>query len=372
MRSAWTAVAAGVALGAVAAFGAAGAAADTGPGAQADQAPPAFNVVSTTKVGSKPGRLTYGYGATWTLNGDGSVSRVDATTHAVKTVKLGPEPARHPGRLQQDLGPHVHEDAGQDLPADGRGRPGGLPDRRSTWVRRPTRGPARRTAPTRSASGSGYVWAAGVKTWQKLAKIDPDTSKVTIKTWPIPAAFTAAASALWMVTPNQASIQKRNPSNLSIQTTLKVSGFTGGSAQSLWLTYGANFLWLSSTTPNDDGAIAKVSPTTGLVPGAVSSGLDIGLTCTAAGAGAVWATQRPDGLSGTPALLFRLSQTNLKTVASGTLPIGANPGAVQCVTVGGGLVYVTDGRRIALHHPALSPSAGGAPPGAPYGDPLPR
>ncbi len=191
--------------------------------------------------------------------------------------------------------------------------------------------------------GSGYVWAAGVKTWQKLAKIDPDTNKVTIKTWPIPAAFTAAASALWMVTPNQASIQKRNPSNLSIQTTLKVSGFTGGSAQSLWLTYGANFLWLSSTTPNDDGAIAKVSPATGLVPGAVSSGLDIGLTCTAAGAGAVWATQRPDGLSGTPALLFRLDQTNLKTVASGTLPIGANPGAVQCVTVGGGLVYVTDG-----------------------------
>jgi hypothetical protein len=60
MRSARTAIAAGVAPGAVAAFGAAGAAAGTAPGAQANQAPPAFNVVATTKVGSKPGRLTYG------------------------------------------------------------------------------------------------------------------------------------------------------------------------------------------------------------------------------------------------------------------------------------------------------------------------
>ena len=48
MRSARTAIAAGVALGAVAAFGAAGAAAGTAPGAQANQAPPAFNVVATT------------------------------------------------------------------------------------------------------------------------------------------------------------------------------------------------------------------------------------------------------------------------------------------------------------------------------------
>ena len=57
----------------------------------------------------------------------------------------------------------------------------------------------------------------------------------------------------------------------------------------------------------------------------------------------MWATQRADNLAGTPALLFKLNQTDLKTLASGTLPIGANPGAVQCVTVGGGLVYVTDG-----------------------------
>ena len=39
---------------------------------------------------------------------------------------------------------------------------------------------------------------------------------MVVKTWPIPQAFTAADGALWMVTPNQATIQKRKPSNLAI------------------------------------------------------------------------------------------------------------------------------------------------------------
>jgi hypothetical protein len=69
-----------------------------------------------------------------------------------------------------------------------------------------------------------------------------------------------------------------------------------------------------------------------------------GLPSWTAGAGAVRVTRRADGLAGTPALLLlRLSRSDLETVTSATLPIGANPGAVQCVTVGGCLVYVTDG-----------------------------
>src|SRR5262245_6899948 len=92
MKLRGTAVAAGVVLGAVTVLGTAVAAADTAPGAREDQGTAAFNVVATTTVGPKPARLTYGFGATWTLNSDGSVSRVDATTRAVKTVKLGPNP----------------------------------------------------------------------------------------------------------------------------------------------------------------------------------------------------------------------------------------------------------------------------------------
>ncbi len=75
----------------------------------------------------------------------------------------------------------------------------------------------------------------------------------------------------------------------------------------------------------------------------MSRGLTITLTCTAVGEGAVWATERPNGLDDTPALLVRMSQTDLSTLTSATLPLGATPGAVQCVTVGGGLVWVTDG-----------------------------
>lgn len=77
--------------------------------------------------------------------------------------------------------------------------------------------------------------------------------------------------------------------------------------------------------------------------GAVSKGLDIGLTCTSAGAGAAWATEGAEAAGGEPALLVRLSQSDLSELARGTLPPGASPGAVSCVAVGGGLVYVTDG-----------------------------
>jgi hypothetical protein len=79
------------------------------------------------------------------------------------------------------------------------------------------------------------------------------------------------------------------------------------------------------------------------VKGVVSKGLNVGLTCTSAGAGAVWAAQVADAASGAPAALVKLSQTDLSEVARETLPPGADPGAVRCVVAGGGLVWVTDG-----------------------------
>ena len=53
----------------------------TAAAAAVAQAPPGpFQVLATTKVGPQPGKATYGYGAVWTLNANGSVSRLDATT----------------------------------------------------------------------------------------------------------------------------------------------------------------------------------------------------------------------------------------------------------------------------------------------------
>jgi len=49
--------------------------------AQAPAGP--FQVVATTPVGPQPGKVTFGYGAVWTLNVNGSVSRLDATTGKV-------------------------------------------------------------------------------------------------------------------------------------------------------------------------------------------------------------------------------------------------------------------------------------------------
>jgi hypothetical protein len=301
-----------------------------------------FQVIATTAVGPQPGKVAYGYGAVWTLNANGSVSRLDTATSQVRTTTVGPNVrdiragenrvwvlrSTKTTATVVRLNTSTAAKVGKDIT---------LPLGTTVDV-----SPAVNGANTLGI-GSGYVWVAGVRTWQKLASIDPSDAKVVVKSWPIPQAFTAAASALWIVTPNQQTLQKRSPSSLKILTSFGVGAATGGTAGPLSLTYGANFLWLSQATPNDLGQINKVSPSSGLVRGAVSTGLDIGLTCTSAGAGAVWATEVADAAGGEPALLVRLSQADLSELARGTLPPGASPGAVRCVVAGGGLVYVTDG-----------------------------
>ena len=68
---------------------------------------------------------------------------------------------------------------------------------------------------------------------------------------------------------------------------------------------------MSQSTPNDLGQVNKISPSTGLVSGAVSKGLDIVLSCTSGGAGAVWAAEAADEGAGEPAELVKLSQADL-------------------------------------------------------------
>ena len=328
------AVAAGLVTGATALLVAAGAA--------AGQTSPAYDVVKTTKVGPSPGRVVFGYGAAWTLNGNGSVSRVDAASGAVKTISTGPNPRDIRAGYNRIWVLNSTKSQASIVTLNGSGAKVGT----SVTINLGTTtylGSGQPNGANALGVGSNYVWVAGVGTWQKLASIDPSTSKVVVRSWPQPQAFAAAGGALWTVTPNQLSIQKRAPSNLSILASLPVGGATGGVAGPLWLTYGANFLWLSQSTPNDIGQINKVSPAYGLVAGAVSRGLTVTLTCTAVGEGAVWATQAPNALDGTPALLVRMSQTDLSTITSATLPPGATPGPRGCVTVGGGLVWVTDG-----------------------------
>ncbi len=313
-----------------------------GAAVAAAQAGGAFDVVATTAVGPQPGKVAYGYGAVWTLNANGSVSRLDTTTGQVRTTSVGPNVRDIRAgynriwvlRSTKTTATVVRLNTANAAKV---GNNISIPLGTTVDV-----GPSVNGANTLGI-GSNDVWVAGVRTWQKLASIDPDDAKVAVKSWPIPQAFTAAASALWMVTPNQQTLQKRSPSSLKILASFGVGAATGGTAGTLSLTYGANFLWLSQATPNDLGQINKVSPSSGLVAGAVSRGLDIGLTCTAAGAGAVWATEVADPAGGEPALLVRLSQDDLSEVARGTLPPGADPGAVECVVAGGGLVYVTDG-----------------------------
>lgn len=310
-------------------------------GASAQAPAPPFQLVATTPVGPQPGKVTYGYGAVWTLNGNGTVSRLDTTTGAVRTVSVGPNP--------------------RDIRA-GYNRIWVLRSTKSqaTVVRLNTANAAKvgtnitinlgstvqGAAPTGANTlgiGSNLVWIAGVDTWQKLASIDPSNAKVVVKSWPIPQAFTAADGALWMVTPNQQTLQKRSPSSLAIQKSFGVGSATGGVAGQLWLTYGASFLWLSQSTPNSFGQVNKISTSSGLVKGATSPDLGIGVNCTVAGGTGVWTALRADPVNAVPAAIVELDQGTLAELGRATLPPGANPGAVSCVVAGGGLVYVTDG-----------------------------
>jgi hypothetical protein len=259
-------------------------------GTAAAQTPSApFQILATTKVGPQPGKITYGYGAVWTLNANGSVSRLDTTTGEVRTTSVGPNV--------------------RDLRA-GYNR---------IWVLRSTKTTA--TLVRLNTSNA--------------ARVGNDINIPLGTTVDVSPAINGAntlgigSSFVW--------------ASLKILTSFGVGAATGGTAGALSLTSGASFLWLSQATPNDLGQINKISPSSGLVKGAVSTGLDIGLTCTAAGAGAVWATEVADAAGGEPALLVRLSQTDLSEVARDTLPPGANPGAVKCLVAGGGLVWVSDG-----------------------------
>jgi hypothetical protein len=312
-------------------------------GAAVAQAPPApFQVLSTTPVGPQPGKVAYGYGAVWTLNANGSVSRLDTATGQVRTTSVGPNPRDIRAgynriwvlRSTKSTATVIRLSTSTAAKV---GNAISIPLGSTVDV-----GPAVNGANTLGI-GSGDVWVAGVRTWQKLAQIDPGNAKVTVRTWPVPSAFTAADSALWLLASNQSTLQKRSPSSLKVLTSWSVGSATGGTAGALWLTYGASYLWLSQATPDDLGQVNKISPSTGLVPGAVSTGLDIGLRCTSAGAGAVWAAQAADPASGQAAALVELSQADLSEVGRGTLPPGASPGAVSCAVAGGGLVYVTDG-----------------------------
>ena len=191
--------------------------------------------------------------------------------------------------------------------------------------------------------GSNLVRVAGVGTWSKLATVNPGTGAVVIRSWPMPRAFTVAAGAVRDIAGSSAPLQKRSPSSLAIQASFPTASAGGGSAGWSGMTYGAGDLWLSQVMPNDDGAIVKASPTTGLVPGAVSVGQNIELRCVSVGSNAVWATQGFDPLSSAPAVLMELSRADLRELGRESMPPGSSTGAVNCVVAGGGLVWVTDG-----------------------------
>ncbi len=303
---------------------------------------PPFTVVATKAVGGAPTRIAFGYGAAWTLNTNGSVSRVDAATGQVVTTSVGPNPRDIRAAYNSVwVLRSTKTTATLNRLQPGNGKPTGKAI--SVPLGTTVSSGSTPTGGNTLGVGSNMVWVAGVGTWSKLAAVNPGTGAVRIKSWPMPRAFTVAAGAVWDIAGSSAPLQKRNPSTLAIQASFPTGAAGGGSAGWAGMTYGAGALWLTQVMPNDDGLIVKASPTTGLVPPVMSVGQNIELRCVSVGANAVWATQGFDRLSSAPAVLMELSQADLRELGRETLPPGSSTGAVNCVVAGGGLVWVTDG-----------------------------
>lgn len=275
---------------------------------------PATGGKKGTRVPSGAVDLVAGYNRIWVLSSNRTVARVTALTRANaksgKTISVRFPPSPNPRSVQ-------------------------------------------RTANTIRA-GAGGVWVAGVMNASRLAKINPSTRKATVRRFPRPAAFTVEKNQLWLVSPDGSKFQRRSPTTLKLTRSINVLSATGGVTGALWIGYASGLFYLSQSTPNDIGEINAVSPTSGVIEDAQWNS-DIALSCTATTGSGIWAAKGYDDLSDSPASVTLLANRTLDVLASESpFPPGSGNGAVECIAVGGGYVWVTDGERFLYQ---LNPSS---------------
>jgi serine/threonine-protein kinase len=267
--------------------------------------------VAAIDVGSRPLAIAFGENSAWAVNsGDGTVSRIDATTGSVvATVHVGSDPqgAREAG------GALWVANAGDDTVSKVDARDGGVVATIPVGA-----------TPEGVASGEGSIWVTDAAD-NAVSRIDTTVDRVidTITVGPGPVAATFGRGNVWVVNQGDTTVSRINPHTDNVTGTFAVPA--GASS----IAFGGGSVWVANAGARH-GFVSRINPESGRVIKTIQVGpLPFGL---AFGGGWLWVGQEFDGT------VERVDPNSNRVVE--VIPLGASVGALS---FGDGILWATLG-----------------------------
>lgn len=261
-------------------------------------------------VGQSPDGLAYAAGAVWVSNGsDGTVSRIDAHTHAVvQTIGVGSSPNAITGTGEDVWVVNGGDGTVSEIDA--------LSDR---VVRDPIRVG---NMPTAIASGPSGVWVANTAD-DTVSRIDPFTGKVSspIAVGGEPDGIAVGLHTVWVTNRQDGTVSRIDPASGNAASPIAVGAGPKGIAVT------NNAVWVANS---DERSVDRIDPGNGDVVATI--GVGDGPNSIVAGRDAVWVTDEYDG---TVARIDAANNRNAAMIATGSSPRGlALVGSVPWVANG--------------------------------------
>ncbi len=267
--------------------------------------------VAAVDVGSRPLAIAFGDDSAWAVNaGDGTVSKIDATTGSVvATIHVGTDPqgAREAGGALWVA--NAADDTVSKIDA--------RTDRIVATI--PVGG-----TPEGVASGEGSIWVTDAAD-NSVSRIDTTVDRVvdTIEVGPGPVAATFGRGNVWVVNQGNTTVSRINPHTDNVTGTFPVP--SGASS----IAFGAGSIWVANAGARH-GFVSRISPSTGRIVATIDVGPSpFGL---AFGGGWLWVGQEFEGS------VARVDPNSNGIVE--VIPLGASVGALA---FGDGSLWATLG-----------------------------
>ena len=267
-------------------------------------APNSLGAISPTDGGIRavvplsavPSSLAAGHGGVWVTNYEaGTVSRIDASTHAVvDTIPVGTVPTG------------IAVGAGNVWVANNTGQ---TVSRIDPTVNRVVQTVPIRSPPNGVAVGDGSVWLANTDS-QTLTRVNAITGRI-VDTIPLHADATAVATGLggvWVSDIVNGRVLRVDPQSDQVTQVVNV----GGGADAI--TFGDKSVWVANTL---DGTVSRINPQTNRVSATVPVGE--GPAAIAVDQSGVWVANQ---YAGTISKIDPTTNTVARTVTVGNRPAG--------------------------------------------------